>query len=163
MVFNLKEFKEVCSKILTAVDSSDGSLITDTLSVNVLGGELVLSATNREYFVKVKMAVGDVGEFKASVNAGLFLRLVSSLTSETIELSVVDNYLKVVADGTFKIPLIYDGEELLNLPEIVIDNKTQEFDINTEDLLNILVYNSKEASKKTRFPVQKMYYLDENG
>ena len=163
MVFNLKEFKEVCSKILTAVDSSDGSRITDTLSVNVEDGNLYLSVTNREYFTKVKMEVGDVGNFKASVNAGLFLRLVSSLTSENIELSVVDNYLKVDADGTFKIPLIYDGEELLEVPEIKIFNKTNEFDIQTENLLNILVYNSKEANKKANTAVQKMYYLDEEG
>lgn len=163
MVFNLKEFKEVCSKILTAVDSSDGSMITDTLELSVSDSKLALSVTNREYFAKVQMVVGDVGEFRASVNAGLFLKLVSSLTSENIELSVEDTYLKVVADGTFKIPLIYDGENLLEIPEIEINNKTQEFDIKTENLLNILNYNSKEVTKKTRYPVQKMYYLDEKG
>ena len=92
MVFNLKEFKEVCSKILTAVDSSDGSMITDTLELGVSDSKLALSVTNREYFAKVQMVVGDVGEFRASVNAGLFLKLVSSLTSENIELSVEDTY-----------------------------------------------------------------------
>ena len=163
MVFNLKDFKEVCSKILFAVDSSDGSQISDTLSVIVENGELVLSVTNKEYYTKVKLPVGDVEDFKASVNAGLFLRLVSSLTAETIDLSVVDNYLKVVSDGTFKIPLIYDGDELLEVPEIKVVNKTQEFDIKTSDLLNILVFNSKEAGKKSRFAVMKMYYLDQDG
>ena len=163
MIFNLKEFKEVCSKILTAVDSSDGSVITDTLSVEASNGVLSLSVTNKEYYTRVNISVGDLGEFKASVNADKFLKLVSSSTSETIELTVVDNLLKVVADGTFKFPLIFDGDSLLKLPEITIENKTQEFDVNAEDLMNILVYNSKEANKKTRFTVQRMYYLDNEG
>lgn len=163
MVLNLKEFKDICSKILFAIDSSDGSQLTDTLSIVVSDGVLHLSATNREYYTSIKMNVGDVGEFKASVNAGMFLKLVSSLTSETIELDIFETYLKVKSNGTFKLPLIFNGDSLLELPEIVIDNKTQEFNIKTENLLDILNYNSKEVTKKTRYPVQKLYYLDQNG
>lgn len=164
MVFNLTDLKDVCSKILTAVDSSENSQITDTLELEVKNSVLNLSVTNREYFVRVKLSLTVDVAFHASVNAGLFLKLISSLTSETVELEVVNTFLKVTGDGIYKIPLIYDGNNMLVLPEITISNKTKEFTINKDNLMSILKYNMNELNKGvTLRPVQNLLYLDENG
>ena len=164
MVFNLSELKDVCSKILSAVDSSESSQITDTLELEVKNSVLNLSVTNREYFTRVKLPLSVNEAFHASVNAGLFLKLISSLTSETVELEVVNTYLKVTGDGTYKIPLIYDGQNMLVLPEITISNKTKDFTVKKDTLLSILKYNMNELNKGVVIkPVQKLLYLDENG
>lgn len=164
MVFKLSDLKEVCSKILTAVDSSENSQITDTLELEVKNSVLNLSVTNREYFTRVRLNTGVDVEFHASVNAGLFLKLISSLTSDNVELTVTENFLTVNGDGSYKIPLIYDGTSMLSLPEITISNVTQSFDIPKESLMNILKYNMNELNKGVVVkPVQKLLYLDENG
>jgi len=164
MVFNSSELKDVCSKILAAVDSSENSLITDTLELEVIGEYLNLKVTNREYYVNVKLRVGTGFTFHASVNAGLFLKLISSLTEETVELEVVDTYLKVTSNGTYKLPLIYDGKELLKLPEIMISNVTQSFDVEKNVLQSILKNNLNELNKGVVVrPVQKLVFVDENG
>lgn len=168
MVFKLNELKDVCSKILAAVDSSENSLITDTLELKVENKVLNLSVTNMRYYVRVKMSVGIDVPFHASVNAGLFLRLISSLTSENVELVVDSTNLKIIGDGTYKIPLIFNGDKLLELPTIEITNKTKDFNITKDNLLSMLKYNISELSKGSEAavyvkPVQKLLYLDENG
>lgn len=163
-IIRSEDLKDVCSKILTAVDSTELSLVTETLELVANGDVLTVGVTNREYFAEVKLKLEDVNNFRATVNATLFLKLISQITTDTIELSVVDNILVVKGNGTYKLPLIFDGEELLKLPKIEINNVTAEFPISADTLNSILQYNSKELTKGTiSKPVQKLYYVDELG
>lgn len=164
MVINLNELKDVCSKILYAVDTSESSTLTDSLELISEKGILSLSVTNKEYFVRVNLNVTTQENFHAAVNANLFLKLISSLTAENVELLVEDKLLRVKADGTYKLPLIFDGENVLTLPEITIQNVTQQFSIKCEVLRNILNNNLKELAKGyVKHPVQKLVYIDEKG
>ena len=99
-------FKDVCSKILTAVDSTELSIVTETLELISKGKMLVMGVTNREYFAEVKMEMEEEYDFHATVNASLFLKLVSQITTEEIQLNVVSNTLVVKGNGTYKLPLI---------------------------------------------------------
>lgn len=166
MIINTKKFKECCSKILAATDTSEISTLTETLELKVTGQILYLNVTNREYYVSVKFPIDhdeDEG-FHATVNASTFLKLINQTTTEDIILTIKDNALNVDANGSYKLPLIYDNDKLLELPEIVINNKTVEMGIDSDILTSILQYNSKELNKGTiARPVQKMYYIDEQG
>jgi DNA polymerase III sliding clamp (beta) subunit (PCNA family) len=163
-IIRSEDLKDVCSKILTAVDSTELSLVTETLELIANGDTLTVGVTNREYFAEVKLKLEDINDFHATVNATLFLKLISQITTDTIELSVVENTLVVKGNGTYKLPLIFDGEELLKLPKIEIENVTAEFPISADTLNSILQYNSKELTKGTiSKPVQKLYYVDELG
>ena len=163
-IIRSEDLKDVCSKILTAVDSTELSLVTETLELITKDDILTVGVTNREYFAEVKFKLEDVQDFHATVNAMLFLKLVSQITTDTITLSVEDNALIVKGNGTYKLPLIFDGEELLTLPKIDIENPTVNFHINADVLTSILQYNSKELTKGTiSKPVQKLYYVDEMG
>ena len=57
----------------------------------------------------------------------LFLKLISQITTETIDLNIVDNHVVVKGNGIYKLPLIFDGEKLLKLPEIRINNVTNSY------------------------------------
>ena len=165
MIIRCEELQKVCSKILFAVDASNNSIITETLEMNTDANYLYMSITNREYFVKVKLDIQKEVEFSATVAADVFLKLVSKMTTETIEFSTQNNYLIVKGNGTYKLPMIYEGDTLLKLPEITIDNITSQFDVSRHILNSITNYNSKELSKKhvVSNPVQSMYYIDEKG
>ena len=164
LVIKTDIFKDVCSKILTAVDGTELSIVTETLELQTVENMLIMSVTNREYFAEVKLEMADTYDFHATVNASLFLKLVSQITTEEIQLNVVDNTLVVRGNGTYKLPLIFDGEELLSLPRIDIENKTSSFSIKADILNSILTYNSKELSKGViSKPIQKLYYVDELG
>lgn len=164
LVIKTDVFKDVCSKILTAVDSTELSIVTETLELIARGKTLVMGVTNREYFAEVRLEMTEEYDFHATVNASLFLKLVSQITTENIQLTVSDNVLVVKGNGTYKLPLIFDGDELLTLPKIEIENTTSTFPIRAEVLNSILTYNSKELSKGViSRPIQKLYYMDEHG
>ena len=164
MVIKTNEIKELCSKILAAVDSSELSILADKLQLYTKDDTLYLAVSNNKYFVKVKFILPGKENFNATLKASLFLKLISQTTSEIIDLSIADSFMVVKGNGTYKLPLVYDNDKLLELPEIVINNKTSEFDIETSILNSILVFNTKELNKgAVNKQVQMMYYVDEEG
>ena len=164
MIIRVDSFQEACKNILTAVDSNALSIVTETLQLKTIGDKLHMSVTNREYYAEVKFDLKVPEEFHATVNANLFLKLIAQITTETIELTVVDNSLVIKGNGTYKLPLIFEGDKLLELPVIEIANPTVEMNVSSDVLLSILQYNSKEIGKGTiARPVQNLYYVDEKG
>lgn len=164
MILRIEKLQEACKNILTAVDNNELSAITETLELVTDGTCLFINVTNREYFAQVRIEMNEEVNLHATVNATLFLKLISQVTTDTVQLDVKDNYLIVKANGTYKLPLIFDGEQLLKLPPINIENVTNEFNIESAILKSILLYNSKELTKGTiSKPVQKLYYVDQHG
>lgn len=164
MILRIENLQEACKDILAAVDNNELSAITETLELITKGQFLFINVTNREYFAQVKIDLNEEVDFHATVNANLFLKLISQVTTDTVELDIKDTYITVKANGTYKLPLIFDGEDLLQLPEIKIENVTNEFNISSDILKSILNYNTKQLSMGTiSKPVQKLYYVDEKG
>jgi len=164
MVLNIKELSEASTKIINAVDPTNVQIITDTLELVAENKCLSMNVTNGEYYVRISIPLTDDIQFRATVNATTFLRLISQITTETVELTTNESSLIIKGNGTYKLPLIYDGSELLRLPEITIDNETASFPISSDVLNSILAFNSKDVAKDTNSrPVQRMYYIDEQG
>ena len=166
MILRIESLQDACKDILAAVDNNELSAITETLELVTKDNFLFINVTNREYFAQVKIDIGETVDFHATVNANLFLKLISQITTDTVELNSKpgDNFIMVKANGTYKLPLIFDGDKLLELPEIDIVNVTSEFNIPSSILKSILVYNSKQLTMGTiSKPVQKLYYVDEKG
>lgn len=164
MILKTREFQEICKGILEAVDETNNQAVTETLELKVESGKMYLSVTNQEYFITVSLDVNTEETIKAVISASLFLKLVSKITTEEIGITMSDNALVVNGNGTYKFPLIFDGDKLLELPRIKIDEVTNDFVISTEILQDILKYNTKELQKSgIRMPVHKMFYIDEQG
>lgn len=166
MELKAKEFKELCKVILGAVDgTSSQSIVSETLELKVENKKLYLSVTNREYFVTVKMFVDTEESLRAVVDAKKFLSLISKITSETIDLSVVDNSLLVKANGNYKLAFISDQNGVVELPKIDLETVTVEQTISKEVLQSISTFNSRELLiNKTSAAVNKnTYYLDGKG
>lgn len=165
MIIRCEELQKVCTKILSAVDTNNLSIVTETLAIYTNKNFLYLAVTNSEYYIKIKLDIQNEVEFNATVAADLFLKLISKITTETVEFKIADNYLIIIGNGTYKLPMIYDGDELLKLPEISIENITSSFTVNNTILHSIINYNSRELLKKfvAANPVQNLYYIDNKG
>lgn len=164
MILNTESLKDVASKILAAVDTSESSAITETLEMVALENNLYITVTTKEYSVNTRLYIGYSEAFHATVNAKNFLGLVAKTTTEDIELGVKDTSLIFKGNGSYRIPLIFEGDRLLELPFIEVENPTSEFFLEGSTLSSILRYNSKELSKgAVTHPVQRLYYIDEQG
>lgn len=165
MILRSEELKSICTKILPAVDS-DGTLASETLQLKVVGNLFSVSVTNREYFVTATIQLEEEENFNATVSAGTFLKLISQITTDTITLVVENNCLVVRGNGTYKLPMIFEEDSLLELKPIDIENETVSMRLSGEVLLSILQNNSKELQKVKENivrPIQRYYYVDEHG
>ena len=164
MIIRIEDIKDVCSKLLSAIDSDNLSTVTETLALYTEGKHLVLSVTNREYIVKTRIPIFTDEEFSATVNASVFLKLMNQLTTDTVELTTKDTTLHIKANGNYKLPMIFEGDVLLTLPDIIIENEVANFSMSQDILNGISRYNSKELQKEGAVsPVQKLYYIDNKG
>lgn len=166
MILKSDVFKDVCSAILYAIDSSTLAQITDTLELVTEGKNLYLNVTNQEYYVSYKFELDHEEEFHATVNATLFLKLIDKITTESVELQLQTNNLLVKANGNYKIPFVVDEKTgtLLELPMITINNPTVTMDMGYDILSSIADYNSKElAASSLAKEVQTLYYIDQQG
>lgn len=164
MILRIEDLRGPCSTILTAVDSNEISQLTETLELKVRNNKLLMSVTNKEYYVRVAIDIGSDVDFHATVNANLFLKLIAQTTTDTIEFQVEGNSLIIKGNGRYKLPLIFEDDKLLELPEITLNNVTSEFNISGSILNSILVNNGKQIGLGIiSKPVQKFYYVDENG
>ncbi|MBQ3420766.1 MAG: hypothetical protein IJH34_03690 [Romboutsia sp.] len=93
IILKTAEFQETANTILSAVDSSELSQITETLQLKVQDNFLYINVTNKEYYAQVKININNNEEFNATVNANLFLKLVSQITTEDISFELKDTYL----------------------------------------------------------------------
>lgn len=164
MIIRSEEFKKICSTVLSATDGSELSTLTETLELKTAGNILYLCVTNKEYYAKVAFQLEHEEQFHASVNATLFLKLIAAVTSEQIELTVRDTYLNVRANGNYKIPLIFENEQMLEVPAITIENPTVQMNIPSSILESIVNYNTKQLALGTAAkPAQRMFYIDQSG
>lgn len=169
MITDTLQLKEICNKILPAVDNTlvDPQHLTSTLELIGSNNQLTVNVTNREYYVSASLNAIMDESFHATVNAVTFLKLISQMTSPEINLTVKSNALQVKGNGNYKLPLIFDNDKLLELPKINIDNITCEMDVPNKILQDINKFNSKElkklGTKKQTHPLAKMYYIDEQG
>lgn len=165
MVLQTKEFKQACAKILSAIDTSGGADIMELVELCAEGNTLHMNVTNNEYYVSVLFNLNQEENFKATVNASLFLKLISQITTEELELNLKDTYVQVKANGNYKIPLIYCNDKMMELDKIHIMNPTVNMEMDTEILKSILAYNSKELQKGviSNEAIQKLHYVDNQG
>ena len=169
MILKTEEFRNACKLILAAIDNKEPTLLTETLELKTVSndggsGTLRLNVTNREYYCTVEFPMEKFEAFDAAVNSSVFLRLVSKLTTDTIELIKGTNYIEIKGNGDYKLPLIFNNDKMIELPPIEIENVTNTMTINSDTLYSIAVYNSKELQRGIGSqPVQKCYYVDNKG
>ena len=169
MILKVEKFQEACKKILGAVDTDSAikGIIYgyDTLELDASNGKLQLNVTNGEYYASVALDYAVEEGFRAVIDAKVFLTLISKLTTEDVELTLDERALIVKANkGVYKFPLKCDDKGMVVLPRIDINHPNVDFVIESNKLLSMLNFNSKEFNKGTMSkPVQKMYYLDQEG
>lgn len=162
MIIKTKEFQEVASAILLAVNDNAANL-----ELVVKDSSLRLNVTNKEYFVSKIFVLENPEEFHAVVDAQLFLNLVAGITTETFDLTINGNTVLIKAGKSkYKTPMIYENDALMSLKPIVIGNTTVTMTVKNDILQSILNVNSKELLKVKNLDVnelQKLYYIDETG
>ena len=166
MILKTKLFQEAANKILVAVGVDKANANLELAAQNT---SLFLRVTNREQYAAVRFELEEPTEFRAVVDANLFLNLISGINTEEFELTINDTVVIVKAGkSSYKLAMIYENDQLMKLPVIKIDqdNVTVNMSISYEILMSILNVNSREIQKAKKLDInelQRYYYIDETG
>ena len=166
MILKTKNFQEAANKILVAVGLDKAAA---NLELAAKDTALYLRVTNREYFVAIRFELENPIEFRAVVDANLFLNLISGINTEEFELDIKDNFVVVKAGkSSYKLAMIYENDQLMKLPIIKLDPEqvTVSMSISNDILMSILNVNSREVQKAKKVEInelQRYYYIDETG
>ena len=166
MILKTKLFQEAANKILVAVglDKANANLELAAQDTN-----LFLRVTNREQYAAVKFELENPTEFRAVVDANLFLNLISGINTEEFKLAINDTNVVVKAGkSSYKLAMIYENDQLMKLPVIKLDpdQVTVNMAISNDILMSILNVNGREIQKAKKLDVnelQRYYYIDETG
>ena len=164
MQINTTILKTMCSKLLNALDTDSSSALSDTVELCVENKVLSLTVAGDDYRVRTEASVDNEDTIRTVVNADVFLKLIGQTTTDNINLVIEDTTLVITGNGEYKLPMIYEGDELIKFPDFSIQNETSTFSVTKDVLASIVGYNAKELSKGTAMaPIQKMYYVDKDG
>lgn len=166
MILKTKNFQEAANKILVAVGLDRAAA---NLELAAKDTALYLRVTNREWYTAIKFELENPTEFRAVVDANLFLNLISGISTEEFTLEIKENFVVVKAGkSSYKLAMIYENDQLMKLPIIKLDPEqiTVSMNISNEILMSILNVNSREVQKAKKVEVnelQRYYFIDETG
>ena len=166
MILKTKTFQEAANKILVAVGLDRAAA---NLELAAKDNALFLRVTNREYYAAVKFELEQATDFRAIVDANLFLNLISGINTEEFELTTKDTTVIVKAGkSSYKLAMIYENDQLMELPIIKLDPSeiTVNMPITHDIMMSILNVNGREIQKAKKLDVnelQRYYYIDETG
>jgi DNA polymerase III sliding clamp (beta) subunit (PCNA family) len=166
MILKTKAFQEVVNKILVAVSIDKAAA---NLELAAKDTRLYLRVTNREWYCACAFDLEEPTDFRAVVDANLFLNLISGINTEEFELTINDTNVAVKAGkSSYKLAMIYENDQLMKLPVIKLEPEqiTVNMPVAHDILMSILNVNGKEIQKAKRLDVnelQRYYYIDETG
>jgi DNA polymerase III sliding clamp (beta) subunit (PCNA family) len=166
MILKSKTFQEAANKILVAVGLDKAAT---NLELAAKDTALYLRVTNREWYTAIKFELETPTEFRAVVDANLFLNLIAGINTEEFTLEIKDSIVVVKAGkSSYKLAMIYENDQLLKLPIIKLapEQVTVDMNISLDILMSILNVNSREIQKAKKVEVNELmryYFIDESG
>lgn len=135
--------------------------ITSLLSIQWMDGELILTTTDASNTLKIKNKM-DGEKFEIVVQADLFNKLISKITTEDIVLTIQKNNLEIKGNGVYNIELPLDEEgNPIKFPTTKKIGDAQELSIKRADLNKILSTNKAALAATMEIPVLSGYYFGE--
>ena len=163
MKLKLKTLKlqEMVSKSIKGASNNKMIPITGLMAIVLKKGVLTLITTDATNTLKVMEKDIEGDEFYVVVQADIFSKLVSKITTETITLTLKENSLEVKGNGTYSIELPLDEEgQLIKFPEYKFDTKVEKSEINLSTV-KVLNANKAALAQTMEIPCLTGYYFDD--
>lgn len=167
MKLNIKDLKNLMSKISVAVEKSKINPKSGWIELETVDNLLVFKVSNYDYYLNASIEILDTLEnyMHVTLLAETFIPLISKLDCDNIELEERLNCLIVTTDtNTYTFPLIKELGKTKTLDEIKFNNFSNPVEFNGRDLASVATINSKGlVSALFSKDIQQYIYLDNAG
>lgn len=136
--------KEAVAKSIKGVSNNSNLPLTSMIGIKLSGGKLKFLTTDmvNKLCIVVDNVAGD--DVDITVSAETFSKLISKITSESVELNITPGVLEVKANGTYKIPIVSDENGDVSFPDVVVPAEIESKVVKLTSIMN--VYNINKAS-----------------
>lgn len=147
------------TKAIKGVSNNKMLPLTSMIAIEVESGFLSLITTDMTNYLSVAEHIEATEDFKATVNAELFSKLISKMTSDEVTLTLNDSILEVKGGGNYKIELMLDENgSPINFPKPFADFKGEHTIIKSTDIKSILESNKASLAQTLENPCYTGYY-----
>lgn len=162
-VISTQTFQTMMSKAVKGASNSKFNALTSMVNVVVSGGSISVTTTDSENYLTImdKVVSGDDTVF--TVDVDLLTKLVSKTSSENIKVTVSDDVITLVGNGTYKLPIRMDVDGTpIKYPEHTITEPTKTGTIKTSVFKDILLHNKPSVAITYELPVLTGYMFTED-
>lgn len=161
-----KKLQDLIVKSMKGASNNKMIPITSLMAIEVFDGVLTLKTTDATNYLYVKCDVGVSNEFSVVVQAELFSKLISKITTKDVTLEIIDSVLYVKGNGTYKIELPLDEEgNLISYPTNKADLDSDEmlsYSIKLEDVIKTIKTAKSALATSLNAPCYMGYYADKD-
>lgn len=165
-----EKFKDMVSRATKGVGNNKLIPLTSLIAIELKDSELTLITTDATNYLYIKedKIVGE--DFYAVVDANVFSKLISKITSESITLQIRKDLtaLEVIGNGTYRLELpIDENGEFIKYPDpyanLVVDNDMSDSSTINKTTANVILETIKPALATTlENPCYTGYYMGNN-
>lgn len=158
--------KSLLEKVMIGVGNNKIIPITNALGIKKFDNHLTLCGTDGANYVYTTKELNFDGEdanteIDICVEASLFDRLISKITTDEIELELDKKTLKVTGNGNYTLPLMTnENGGLLSFPNKEVEDGATEEVIDAQKIRNLRLYNEKALSKNPENVALNGYYVN---
>jgi len=147
----IEKIKALATKAYKGVSNNRLAPITSLMGLEFSPEGLTIRTFDGENHVVVRDASIKTEEpANITMNADMFKNLIDKLTTKTVSLEIKDKYLEVVGNGTYKMEIVYDDNQVLvmkNIDKDLAKEGTVKNTIDRKILQAALDYNEVSAAK----------------
>ena len=153
----------VINKAVKGASNSKFSVITSLMNVIVESGRINVTTTDSDNYLTISDDIisGDDVEFTVSVET--FSKLVSKTSVENVKISVTEDMIQFVGNGTYKIPIQLDADgSPIKYPKYTVNTPDVEGTIKVSTIKDIILHNKMSLAVTMEAPYLTGYLCDED-
>ena len=161
---NTVRLQDMISRAVKGAGNNKLIPLTSLMEIRLIDNELVLTTTDATnyLYIKDKSVMGD--DFRVTVEAETFSKLISKLTCEYVTLELEDKILKVEGNGNYLIALPLDENgELIEYPnpleKLELNDSTFKGTVNLSTVQSILTSIKPSLATTMEVPCYTGYYF----
>lgn len=162
---NTKLLQDMVAKAIKGSSNNKMIPITSLLGLEVKDNVLTLMTTDGSNHLRIKQKIesNNSNNFYIVVNADTFSKLVTKTTCENITLTLMENYLEVKGNGTYKLDVAMDEDgNVIKFANLVTSNETEVKQILVNELKSALLKSKASIAQSMEIPFLTGYYIAQN-
>lgn len=158
------KLKDMVSKAIKGASNNKILPLTGMLAIELKDNILTLTTTDFSNYLEIRSPKIDGEDFYVVVQAEMFHKLISKLSTEYVTLELKDNVLTVKSNGQYKLELPVDENgKLVKFPEYHTKIDSPAYSIKLATLKTLLTTNKASIAQDLTVPALTGYYICPEG